>query len=409
MNTNFKQLLKSELDRIDSAHTSKRSEVIISGFTSDPNPRALINNLPYRIFNSNDYLGLRFHQKLRAAEHLASETYGTGPGAVRFISGTLEIYKQLEQALAKFHGRDDAIIFSSAFAANLAALFCLIKGQSKDSLVTGDTLVISDELNHRSIVEGIRVANLDSAQKQIYKHFNYLNLTDILEQNKDKYSRALVVTDGVFSMLGETADLKTLSAICHRFDADYKDGVLLFVDDCHGIGVLGATGRGVEELYKSKADVLVGTLGKSFGCDGGYLVADQEVIDYLRESAATYIYSNSLSPGTTAAALAAVNLVSSPAGEKLIGQLHHNIEVFKSQAVGKITLAADSSHAIQPLLVGDAGKSLVLKNKLFSAGFLVTSINYPVVAKGRDELRLQLSALHSNDDLSALIHTLTTP
>lgn len=403
LNKNFTQLLTSEISRIDAAHTSKRRETIITGFTSDACPRAIINNQPYLVFNSNDYLGLRFHPILKSAEHLASESYGTGPGAVRFISGSLDIYKKLESAVAKFHGRADALVFSSAFAANLAVLFCLIKGQSKDSLVSGKTLVVSDELNHRSIVEGIRVANLPPEQKIIYPHFNYSELDRLLNENVGKFPRVLVVTDGVFSMLGETADLRQLTSLCHKYDANYPEGVQLFVDDCHGIGVLGASGRGVEEVYSSRADVLVGTFGKAFGCDGGYVVADQIVIDYLRESAATYIYSNSLSPGTAGAALAAVNLVASPVGQKLIDQLHTNIEFFKSQAKGNLSLAADSAHAIQPLLIGDAAKTVALKEALFQAGFLVTNINYPVVASGRDEIRVQLSALHSTADLATFL------
>lgn len=396
-----------EISRLDQAGVSKRHERVIDSFTQTPSPRAIISGRPYHIFNSNDYLGLRFNPEMAAAEHAAAKIYGTGPGAVRFISGSLAIHRQLETALAKFHGRDDAIIFSSAFAANLAVISSLIKGQSKDSLVGSDTLVISDQLNHRSIVEGIRVANLPDTQRLIFPHFDYPALKQQLADHVGRFSRALVLTDGVFSMLGQYTDLQALKAIVDEYDPQYPQGVLLFVDDCHGIGVLGQTGRGVEEVYSVRADVLVGTLGKSFGTDGGYVVADQPVIDYLRESAATYIYSNPISPGTAAAALQAVSLVSSPAGRGLISRLTELITRFKSQlAPTGISLAADSNHAIQPLLIGDTLKAKELENKLFASGILVTSITYPVVPKGQDEIRVQLSALHQDSDLDEFVSAL---
>ncbi len=399
--TDLYQLLNQETGRIDNLAVSKRQEKIITGFTSDSPPRALINRKPYRVFNSNDYLGLRHHPKLHAAEITAAQKYGTGPGAVRFISGSLQIHRDLEKKLARFHHRDDAIIFSSAFAANLAAISCLIKGQSKDSLVDADTLVISDELNHRSIVDGIRLANLPDANRMIFPHFNILKLEEILSANISNFKRVLVVTDGVFSMLGEYQDLGRMRQVIDHFDSQYPLGVLMYVDDCHGIGVLGKTGRGVEELYGVQSDILVGTLGKAFGADGGYVTADQPVIDYLRESAATYIYSNSISPGTAGAALAAVSLVDSPAGAKLLHRLNENILLFKRlMAETKTVFAADSVHPIQPLLLADTSKAKQLEKHLFDRGILVTAITYPIVPKGRDEIRVQLSAVHTRDDLT---------
>lgn len=287
---NFYAILQKELDRIEAANTTKREEKIIEGFTKDPSPRAIIDKKEYLVCNSNDYLGLRFNEALREGEKEASDTYGTGPGAVRFISGTLAVYKQLEEALASFHGREAGMIFSSAFATNLAVIFCLIKGQSKDSVVRGETLVISDSLNHRSIIDGIRVAGLSKEQKAIYQHLDYNDLSRVLEENKGKFKRVLVITDGVFSMLGENADLQQLKKVTERFDREYEEGVLLIVDDSHGVGAFGETGRGDEEVSGAKADVLISTLGKAFGADGGYVVADKIIIDYLRESAATYIH-----------------------------------------------------------------------------------------------------------------------
>ena len=404
----FFSTLQKELDRIGQAKTSKRFEKIIEGFTKDPAPRALIGNKPYRIFNSNDYLGLRFHPHLKAAEHTASEKFGTGPGAVRFISGTLQVHRDLEKEIAAFHGRDDAIVFSSAFATNLAVLFCLSKGQAADSVVGGNTLVISDALNHRSIIDGIRVANLPKEQRQVFNHLDLADLDRILMQSRGAFARVVIVTDGIFSMLGEAQDLKKLHHIIESHDSAFEEGILLVVDDAHGIGAFGKTGRGTEEVFHAKADLLVGTLGKAFGADGGYVVADQVIIDYLRESAATYIYSNSISPGTAGAALAALKLVQTPTGVKLLAKLEENRHLFQSgmQKAG-FTFAAHSTHPIQPVLIGDAAKTSVLKEALFEAGILVTNINYPVVPKGRDEIRVQISAAHTEEDLQIFINEIT--
>jgi glycine C-acetyltransferase len=404
----FFSSLVAEVKRIDKAQVTKRQENIIDGFTEEPSPKAIINRRKYRVFNSNDYLGLRHFEKVKTAEHKASEKFGAGPGAVRFISGSLKVHKELEKALAEFHGREDAMIFSSAFATNLAVIFSLIKGQSKDSLISNNALVISDELNHRSIIDGIRLANLSKEQKKIFKHLDADSLSEVLADGVKKFDRAVVITDGIFSMLGEYQDLKKINKVIKRFDKEYKEGVLLIVDDCHGIGAFGETGRGTEEVSKSKADVLIGTLGKGFGVDGGYVVANQKVINYLRESAATYIYSNNISPGTAGAALAAVKIASSKKGESLVRKLLKNVDRLKNGLKKQgFVFAADSIHPIQPILIGDTEKTKAFTEGLFEEGFLVTNINYPVVPKGKDEIRVQLSASHTNEDIDAFIKSAT--
>ena len=181
---NFFSVLKNEVARIDKTKTSKRFEKIIEGFTKEKSPKAIINNKKCQVFNSNDYLGLRHHPALKKAEHQASEKFGAGPGAVRFISGSLKVHKDLEKAVAKFHKRDDAMVFSSAFATNLAVMFCLLAGQNKDSLVDSNVVVVSDALNHRSIIDGIRVANLPKEQRAIFAHMDPNNLATVLETNK---------------------------------------------------------------------------------------------------------------------------------------------------------------------------------------------------------------------------------
>ncbi len=404
----FYASLQREVARIDDAVVSKRFEHLIEGFTNDPSPRAIINGRKMRIFNSNDYLGLRHHQDLKQAEHQASNQFGTGPGAVRFISGSMAIHRQLERKLAQFHSRDDAIVFSSAFAANLAVIFSLIKGQSKDSLMSNNPLVVNDELNHRSIIDGVRLANLDSSNKLIFPHLDINALDRLLEENSEKFGRAIVITDGVFSMLGEYQDLRAMRRVLDAHDGKFKEGVLLIVDDCHGVGAFGTTGRGTEEICDANADVLVGTLGKGLGADGGYVVANQVVIDYLRESAATYIYSNSIAPGCAAAASEALDIINSEAGIKLIRKLTDNVTLFKDLLhKAGFQLAAESMHPIQAVLIGDAGKTRALTRGMYEQGFLITNINYPVVPKGRDEIRVQLCAVHTEEDIIEFVKAMT--
>jgi len=401
---NFLTVLKSEIERIDKVKTSKRFEKIIDGFTKEKSPKAIINKKKYQVFNSNDYLGLRHNPLLKKAERQVSEIFGTGPGAVRFISGSLKIHRDLEKALAKFHKRDDAMVFSSSFAANLAVLYCLIAGQNKDSLVDNNVIVISDALNHRSIIDGIRVANLPKEQRTIFRHMDPAHLEEVLENNKKNYKRALVVTDGIFSMLGEYQKLKEIRAVVDKYAKEYENGVLLVVDDAHGVGIAGKTGRGVEEIEDVKADVLIGTFGKAFGADGGYVVANQTIIDYLRESAATYIYSNSVPPGTAGAALKAIELLDKSVGKKLLENSREKVIYFKKQMkTAGYLFAVDSSHPIQPVLIGDPIKTSDLVKKLFKKNIIVTNISFPVVPKGRDEIRVQISAVHTKGDIDQLV------
>ena len=400
-------MLALELARLDAAHVTKRTETVIDGFSGR---FALIAKKKYLVFNSNDYLGQRLSPVLKKAEAVATATYGTGPGAVRFISGSLRIHRDLEQALADFHHREAALIISSAFAANLAVLTSLVRGSGQETLVNSPVLVVSDALNHRSIVDGIRLAQVPSEHKAIFRHLDYAHLDEILKLNRGKFPRAVVVTDGVFSMLGQYADLKTMRHIVDRHQSAYPEGVLLVVDDCHGIAAFGPTGRGTEEVTGAKADILVGTLGKGLGTDGGYVVGDRVFIDYLRESAATYIYSNPISPGTAGAALAALAILTSPVGRQLLNRSRANITRFKKLITkAGFTLAADSVHPIQPILIGDPARTQTLAKDLYNRGFLVTPISYPVVPRGQDELRIQISSTHTASDITSLVKAFSSP
>lgn len=397
--------LSQEVKRIDGASSAKRNERIIESFVSPT--VATIQGNPLVIFNSNDYLGLRHHPLLKKAEHAASETYGTGPGAVRFISGSLKVHKDLEQKVATFHGRDDAIVFSSAFAANLAVMFTLSQGLTKDSLIESDVLFISDALNHRSIIDGVRLTGLAKSNRMIFAHKDMGDFERIVKEQAGKFKRVVVVTDGVFSMLGEYQDLASMRKIIDQYDSLYEMGILLVVDDAHGVGAAGPTGRGTEELQNVQSDVLVGTFGKAFGADGGYVVANQTLVDYFRESSATYVYSNSISPGTAAAAHQAVSLIDTTEGRELLKKGIENADQLKKRIKEEgLTFAADSTHPIQPILIGDTALTKQIVQKLFEQGFLVTNISYPIVPKGRDEIRIQLSATHTKEQIDKLVDAL---
>ena len=406
---NFFTLLAKEIDDLDKSGLSKRKEVVIEGFTNENPPRAIIKGKKYYIFNSNDYLGLRFNKKLKKAEKAGGEKYGTGPGAVRFISGTLKVFVDLEKEVAKFHQREAGMIFSSAFATNQGVIFPLILGQRKNTFVKDRVLVISDELNHRSIIDAIRLAKLPDDQKAIFRHLDIDHLHSIVKEAQGKFDRLLIITDGVFSMLGEIQKLDEIERIKKMYEKKFKHGILTIVDDAHGVGVLGKFGRGSEEEKKVKVDVLVGTFGKAFGTDGGYVVSSKIIIDYLRESAATYIYSNNLPPSTASASLEAIKLLQKKEGQKIRRKLSENIEYFKKLSKeAKIKMAAESIHPIQPVLIGDPIKTKKIVHGLFKKGFLTTAISYPVVPPGKDEIRIQINANHNKESIKKLVLALKT-
>lgn len=403
-NSNFYRLLADEIKEIDSNKTSKRKEKVIEGFTREKPPRAIIEGKKYYIFNSNDYLSLRFHPQLKKAEEKGTRMYGTGPGAVRFISGTLKVHIELENVLAKFHQKESAIIFSSAFAANQGVIFPLIVGQRKNTKINDRVLVISDELNHRSIIDAIRLAKLPPDQKAIFPHRDINGLEKIIQEGVNRFDRVIIVTDGVFSMLGSVQKLKAITELKKKYEDQYKNGVLIIVDDAHGVGVLGKNGRGSEELEKTKVDLIIGTFGKALGTDGGYAVGPKIIIDYLKESAATYIYSNNLTPGTANASLQALKIMLSKKGEIIRKKLYENIEFFKKIArQHQLPMAADSIHPIQPVLIGNPVKAKKISQQLFEEGFLVTPISYPVVPQGKDEIRVQINANHTLTVIKELI------
>lgn len=363
-------------------------------------PRFLLAGEGEREFirmNSNSYLGLGFHPEVIRAEEEAARAYGAGPGAVRFISGTYEAHVELERELARFHGREEAMLFSSAYAAVVSTIA---------PLVSPDTVVISDELNHNCIINATRLAR--PAGKAVYPHNDVSALETALLEWKGKARRALVVTDGIFSMRGDHAPLGEIMELCLRHDGDYPENVVCVVDDSHGVGAFGRTGRGTEEYTRCRpVDLLVGTLGKAFGVNGGYVVADRSTIRFLRESAPMYVYSNPITVGEARAALASVRLVASPEGGRLLERLRTLTRRFEAGLVRLGIETIPGEHPIVPLMIRDTARTKALVRHLRERGVLVTGLAYPVVPRGEEEVRAQVNADHTEADLDFVLESLS--
>jgi glycine C-acetyltransferase len=271
-------------------------------------------------------------------------------------------------------------------------------------LVSADTVLVSDELNHNSIINAMRLAR--PVGKSVYEHNDVAGLEAALVEWKGRAKRALVVTDGIFSMRGDHAPLREIMEICERHDADYPENVVCIVDDSHGVGAFGATGRGTEEYTGARVDVLLGTLGKAFGVNGGYVVADTAVVRSLRESSQMYIYSNPITPGEAAAALAAVRIVAGPEGPKLLDRLRALTQRFES-GLGRVGIETiPGEHPVVPLMIRDTQKTRGLVRYLFESGVLVTGLTYPVVPKGDEEIRAQINADHTEADIDSVLELL---
>jgi glycine C-acetyltransferase len=285
------------------------------------------------------------------------------------------------------------MIFSSAYATIVSTLV---------PLVTPDTVLISDELNHNCIINAMKLSR--PAGKGIYGHNDLEALAARLEEWKGKAKRAIVVTDGIFSMRGDHAPLAEISEICQRHDADYEENVVLVVDDSHGVGGFGPTGRGTEEYCGGpKVDVLVGTLGKAFGVNGGYVTANASVIRFLRESSMMYIYSNPITVGEAAAALKSLEIVDSPEGVARLDKLRALTKRFED-GLGRAGIETiPGEHPVVPLMIRDTAKTHALVKYLFDNGVLVTGLAFPVVPKGDEEIRTQVNADHTEGDVDHVL------
>lgn len=393
-------LLQVHLDQLSAERRRKGFERVIT----ERIPGDGVRGPRYRVagyertfirMNSNSYLGLAGDARLIAAAEAATHRFGVGPGAVRFISGTLAPHVALEQRLATFHQRDAAMLFSSAYATVLSVI---------TALTTPETAIISDELNHNCIINAIRLAR--PREKLVYRHLDLDQLDAALTQAASTCRRAIVVTDGIFSMRGIHAPLDQIAAIVARHDAAFAENALLIVDDSHGVGAFGATGRGCEEYCGARADLLIGTLGKAFGANGGYVVGPQVLIDSLRETSPTYIYSNPITAAEASAALAALDILASAEGQERLAHVRAMTTRFRQGLVDRGFETLPGDHPIVPLFVRNPTATAALVDTLFTHGVLATAIMYPVVPRGDDSIRFQISAEHTAADIDEALAAL---
>jgi len=398
----LENVLASQIEELGARGTAKGPEIVsrrVLPAEGGNGPRFLLEGYgdrPFLKMNSNSYLGMSLRQDVIAAEEAAVAAFGTGPGAVRFISGTFSSHVELEQRLAEFHGRDAAMIFSSAYATTMGVL---------PSLITGETAVISDELNHSCIINAMRLAR--PREKHVYRHLDMDDLAAKLEAAAGSSRRALVVTDGIFSMRGDHAPLPDIVQLARSFDERFEENVIVVVDDSHGVGSFGATGRGTEEFTGcEQVDVLIATLGKALGVNGGYVVASATLVEYLRETSAFYIYSNPITPAEAAAALKAIEILDSPVGRELLDHLRAMTSRFETGLLELGFETIPGEHPVVPLMVRDTARTSALVRHLEDSGVLATGLNFPVVPKGDEEIRFQVSADHTPADIDYTLSVL---
>ncbi len=398
----LEKVLNESVEERRAKGTLKGEEAVITGVKrpeGEKGYRYLLEGFGDKEFlkmNANAYLGMPLRPDVVAAEEEASKKYGAGPGAVRFINGTFKPHVELEKRLARFHDREAAMIFSSAYATMIGTF---------PALITAESALVSDELNHNCIINAIRLSR--PKVKEIYKHLDMADLEERIKKNVGQVNRVIIVTDGIFSMRGDYAPLDRIAEIARRHDDQFSEGVTVIVDDSHGVGAFGRTGRGVEEYTGAEGiDIIIGTLGKAFGVNGGYIVATSAIINYLRETATTYIYSNPITPSEASAAMKSLEILDGPEGAKLLDKLRTLTRRFEKGLVDLGYEIIASEHPVVPLMVRDTQKTAELVKFLFDNGVLATGLNFPVVPRGDEEIRFQISAAHTEHDIDYALEVL---
>ncbi|MGV9790362.1 glycine C-acetyltransferase [Streptomyces sp. NPDC003435] len=379
--------LRATLDEIRAAGLHKPERVI--GTPQSATVEVTQGGRPGEVLNfcANNYLGLADHPEVIAAAHEALDRWGYGMASVRFICGTQEVHKELEARLSAFLGQEDTILYSSCFDAN---------GGVFETLLGAEDAVISDALNHASIIDGIRLSKA--------RRFRYANrdLADLETQLKEATAggarRKLIVTDGVFSMDGYVAPLAEICDLADRYDA------MVMVDDSHAVGFVGPSGRGTPELHgvMDRVDIITGTLGKALGgASGGYVAARAEIVALLRQRSRPYLFSNTLAPVIAAASLKVLDLLES--ADDLRVRLAENTALFRSRMTEAGFDILPGDHAIAPVMIGDASEAGRMAELLLEHGVYVIAFSYPVVPQGNARIRVQLSAAHSTEDVNRAV------
>ena len=379
----IKDHLAKELQAIDEAGLYKRERII----TSEQGAEIVVNGRTVLNFCANNYLGLSSHPDVVKAAHATLDSHGYGLSSVRFICGTQDIHKELEEKLAAFHGTEDTILYAACFDAN---------GGVFEPLLGPEDAIISDSLNHASIIDGVRLCK---ARRYRYANNDMADLETQLKLARADDARFIViVTDGVFSMDGIVADLKGICDLADKYDA------LVMVDECHAAGFIGKTGRGSVEHcgVMGRVDIITGTLGKALGgAMGGYTTGRKEIIDLLRQRSRPYLFSNSLAPSIVGASIRVIDLLSSTT--ELRDKLERNVQRFKEgmQRLGFDIVPGDS--AIVPVMLYDAKLSQRMADRLLEEGIYVIGFFYPVVPKDKARIRVQLSAAHEHEHVDRAV------
>jgi glycine C-acetyltransferase len=376
--TSTQREISAELDEIRSAGLFKAERVIVSpqGSSIRVGDGQVVLN-----FCANNYLGLADDPRIISAAKEAIDRWGYGLASVRFICGTQDVHKQLEQRISGFLGTEDTILYSSCFDAN-GGLF--------ETLLGEQDAVISDELNHASIIDGIR---LSKARRLRYRNRDMADLEAQLKASADA-RRRLIATDGVFSMDGYLAPLSEICDLAERY------GAMVMVDDSHAVGFVGSRGRGTPELHgvSDRVDIVTGTLGKALGgASGGYTSGRREIIDLLRQRSRPYLFSNSVAPAVVGASLKVLDLLES--GDDLRARLRENTAWFRERMTGLGFDILPGDHPIVPVMIGEAARATQMADLLLEKGVYVIGFSYPVVPVGKARIRTQVSAAHSRDDL----------
>lgn len=388
MSDQFYQQIKDQLVQTQAEGLFKNERIITSSQDADieiAGGKRVIN------FCANNYLGLANHPALIEAAKQGMDSHGFGMASVRFICGTQDNHKVLEQKLADFLGLEDAILYSSCFDAN-GGLF--------ETLMGPEDAIISDALNHASIIDGVRLCK---AKRYRYSNNNMIELKQRLEEAKAAGARHIMIaTDGVFSMDGVIADLKSICDLADEYHA------LVMVDDSHAVGFVGQNGRGSHEYCEvmGRVDIITGTLGKALGgASGGYTAAKKEVVEWLRQRSRPYLFSNSLAPAIVAASIKVIDMMSE--GQALREKLWRNAVLFREKMTAAGFTLAGADHAIIPVMLGDAKVAQTFATELLNENIYVTGFFYPVVPQGQARIRTQMSAAHSEEDILRAVDAFT--
>ncbi len=395
--------LLKELAVLQEEGRTKPPERIITGYLppqGERGPRYTIEGQQGEFIrlNSNSYLSLSHHQELIKAADEATHSCGVGPGAVRFIDGTYTYHVALEQRIAGFVEKPAAKIFNSAYTSNCGLAL---------AIGSRTTHWIGDQLNHNSIIRAMRISGVASSNKGIYAHNDMDDLRLRLEEVGEGIERVVVIFDGIFSMRGDYARIDRIKKICDEYSGRFRDGVITVVDDSHGIGAYGATGRGTAEYSGSCPDIVVGTFGKAFGVNGGFIAASETVIEAVRQKADTYIYTNPLSVADCAAATKALDICDSAEGLQLLTNLKARTSQFRKGLEELGLESIPGPHPVVPLMVRDTEKTRTMVKHLFEKKVMVVGLTFPVVPKGDESIRFQINAAHTAADIDYVLEVLS--